>query len=145
MSSDSSAPGPRGKDDKAPLRVIATPPGAPFPVGPYSAGIEAGGWLFLSGQIALTLEGSVIKGGIEAESGLIFERIDALLASAGYTPGDVVKVILYLTDMAFFSKVNDACARFFQEPYPARVTVGVASLPKGAQLEIELVAFRHRS
>ncbi len=125
-------------------RVIEGPPGAPPPVGPYSPGIEAGGWLFLSGQIALDAKGEVIPGGVAAEAGLIFERLGVMLAKAGYRPSDVVKLTLYLTDLSFFQTVNEACAAFFREPYPARVTVGVSALPKGASLEVDVIAWKER-
>jgi 2-iminobutanoate/2-iminopropanoate deaminase len=123
-------------------RVIEGPPGAPPPVGPYSPGIEAGGWLFLSGLIALDSRGLVIPGGVNAEARLIFERLGVMLKKAGYHSSDVVKLTLYLTDLSFFQVVNEACATFFREPYPARVTVGVSALPKGASLEVDVIAWK---
>ena len=121
---------------------MAAPPGAPPPVGPYSPGIEAGGWLFLSGQIALDTEGRVVPGGVEAEARVIFDRLGKVLAQAGYRPSDVVKLTLYLTDLSAFQTVNEACASFFGEPYPARTTVGVAALPKGVGLEVDVIAWK---
>lgn len=121
---------------------MAAPPGAPPPVGPYSPGIEAGGWLFLSGQIALDTEGRVVPGGVEAEARVIFDRLGKVLAQAGYRPSDVVKLTLYLTDLSAFQTVNGACASFFGEPYPARTTVGVAALPKGVGLEVDVIAWK---
>ena len=123
-------------------RVVAAPPGAPPPVGPYSPGIEAGGWLFLSGQIALDGEGRVVPGGVEAEARVIFDRLGKMLAEAGYRSSDVVKLTLYLTDLSAFQTVNEACASFFREPYPARTTVGVAALPKGVGLEVDVIAWK---
>lgn len=124
------------------FRPIPAPAGFPPPVGPYSPAVEAGGWVFLSGQIALTPEGTLISGGAEAQARLVFERLGTLLASAGCQPAHVVKLVIYLTEMGDFPVVNAACARFFSEPYPARVTVGVASLPKGALLEIDATCYK---
>jgi len=123
-------------------RTIVPPSGSPSPVGPYSAGVEAGGWLFLSGQIALEATGKIVAGGVEAEVRLIFENLGRLLQSAGYSPKDVVKLTLYMTDLEFFQVANQACSIFFEKPYPARTTVQVAALPKGAQIEIDAIAFR---
>ncbi len=123
-------------------RVVGAPSGAPPPVGPYSPGVEAGGWLFLSGQIALDSEGRVVPGGIAAEARVIFDRLGKMLAQAGYDPSDVVKLTLYLTDLSAFQAVNDACAAFFREPYPARTTVGVAALPRGVGLEVDVIAWK---
>jgi 2-iminobutanoate/2-iminopropanoate deaminase len=104
--------------------------------------VEAGGWLFLSGQIALEATGKIVAGGVEAEVRLIFENLGRLLQSAGYSPKDVVKLTLYMTDLEFFQVANQACSIFFEKPYPARTTVQVAALPKGAQIEIDAIAFR---
>ena len=120
--------------------TLGSPPGAPPPVGPYSPGILAGGWLYLSGQIALLPEGTIVAGGVREEARLIFSRLGEMLAQAGARPSHVVKVTLYLTDMGTFQIVNEACAAFFSPPYPARVTVGVRELPKGANLEVDVVA-----
>lgn len=120
---------------------IGSPSGAPPPVGPYSPGILAGGWLYLSGQIALLENGTIVSGGVREESRLIFSRLGEMLSSAGATPSHVVKVTLYLTDMGTFQIANEACASFFSPPYPARVTVGVRELPRGATLEVDVVAY----
>ena len=123
-------------------RILEPLPNGPPPVGPYSTGVEIGGWLFLSGQIALESSGMIVQGGVGAEAELIFERVRQLLASAGLSPRNVVKLTLYLVDMASFQTVNQACARFFEEPFPARTTVEVSALPKGAKLEVDVIAFR---
>lgn len=127
---------------RSPLRrVTGVPEGFPLPVGPYSPGVQVGGWLYLSGQIALSTEGTIIPGGVEAEARLIFERLGILLSGAGFERKDVVRLTLYMTDLSFFPVVNEACARFFREPYPARTTVGVSCLPRGASLEVDVIAF----
>lgn len=131
----------RGPVSPAGLVAIGSPPGAPPPVGPYSPGVLAGGWLYLSGQIALLDNGTIVSGGVREEARLIFSRLGEMLALAGVAPSQVVKVTLYLTDMGTFQMVNEACANFFSPPYPARVTVGVKELPKGANLEVDVVAY----
>ena len=123
------------------LRPLGAPAGSPHPVGPYSPGILAGGWLYLSGQIALQEDGTIVPGGVREEAGLIFSRLKEMLAQARATPSHVVKLTLYLTDMEGFQGVNEACAAFFSPPYPARVTVGVKELPRGASLEVDVVAY----
>ena len=123
------------------LTPLGAPAGSPPPVGPYSPGILAGGWLYLSGQIALLEDGTIVSGGVREEARLIFSRLREMLSQARATPSHVVKVTLYLTDMAGFQSVNEACAAFFSPPYPARVTVGVKALPRGANLEVDVVAY----
>lgn len=123
------------------LRPLGSPSGSPPPVGPYSPGILAGGWLYLSGQIALQEDGTIVPGGVREEARLIFFRLKEMLSQARATPSHVVKLTLYLTDMEGFQGVNEACAAFFSPPYPARVTVGVKELPRGASLEVDVVAY----
>ncbi len=123
-------------------RAVEGPPGGPPPVGPYSPGVEAGGWLFLSGQIALGSEGKIVEGGTGAEARLVFDRLGQILGQAGYSLNDVVKLTLYLTDLSEFQTVNDLCAAYFSPPYPARVTIEVAGLPKGAALEVDAIAWK---
>lgn len=116
-------------------------PTAP-PVGPYSPAVRVGPWLFLSGQIALKPDGSLEKSSIAAETQQVLANLGALLDAAGAKPEQLVKVTIYLTDMAFFEAVNAEYARFFPEgKYPARETVAVAALPKGARIEISGIAY----
>lgn len=123
------------------MKVIATP-GAPAAVGPYSQGTQAGGWVFCSGQIALDPQtGNLLPGSIREETGRCLENLRAVLEAAGAALEDVVKVTAYLTDMSDFGDFNDAYGRFFGDEPPARVTVGVAALPKGARVEVECIAF----
>lgn len=97
--------------------------------------------LFLSGQTPLDpATGAVVEGGIEAQTRQVFANVDAVLAAAGSSFADVVKVNVYLTDMADFSTMNTVYATIFSEPHPARTTIAVAGLPLGAAVEIELVA-----
>ena len=121
-------------------RKSISAPGAAA-IGPYSHGVESGELVFLSGQTPLDpATGKLLEGGIEAQTEQSFKNLFAVLNAAGLTPDAVVKVNVYLTDMADFSAMNTVYARQFNPPYPARTTIGVASLPLGARVEIELIA-----
>ncbi len=114
---------------------------APAAIGPYSQAMRAGEWVFLSGQIGLDpATGELVAGGTAAEAARVFANLGAVLDAAGLDFSDVVRVTVYLLDLAEFAAVNQIYAEHFGEPYPARVTVGVASLPKGARVEIEALA-----
>lgn len=111
---------------------------APAAIGPYSQGIRIGNLLFCSGQIAIDpATGNLVEGGIEAQTRRCCENVKALLKAAGVDASAVVKTTVFITDMNDFPKVNEVYAGYFVEPYPARSCVGVASLPKGALVEIE--------
>ena len=119
---------------------------APAPIGPYSQAIEAGGFVFCSGQIALDSNGQLNSGGVRAEAEKALGNLVAVLAAAGCTPADVVKTTIYLVDMGDFAVVNEAYGAVFATvPAPARATVAVAALPKGAQVEIDATALSRRS
>ncbi len=110
-------------------------------VGPYSHGVRAGDFVYLSGQTPLDpATGRLLEGGVEAQAEQCFRNLFRVLAAAGLTPDQVVKVNVYLTDMGDFPAMNAVYARQFAEPFPARTTLGVASLPLGAKIEIELIA-----
>jgi 2-iminobutanoate/2-iminopropanoate deaminase len=112
-------------------------------VGPYSHGVDADPYVFLSGQTPIDPEtGDLVAGGVDAQTHRCFDNLFAVLADGGLTPDNVVKVNVYLADMDDFSEMNAVYAKRFSEPYPARTTVGVAALPLGASVEIELVARR---
>lgn len=111
------------------------------PVGPYSHAAEAEGLYFLSGQIGLDpVTGAIASGGVAPQTEQCFKNISAVLKTAGLNEGDVVKVTVFLTDMGNFSVMNSIYEKYFSKPYPARSTIGVASLPLGAEVEIELIA-----
>jgi reactive intermediate/imine deaminase len=113
---------------------------APAAIGTYSQAVRAGNLVFLSGQIPLDpATGELVRGDFEARARRVFENLKAVAEAAGGTLDDVVKVTVYLTDLANFAKVNAVMAGYFSEPYPARAAVGVASLPKGADVEAEAV------
>jgi 2-iminobutanoate/2-iminopropanoate deaminase len=121
-------------------RKAISAPGAAA-IGPYSHGVESGELIFLSGQTPLDPEtGKLLEGGIEAQTEQSFKNLFAVLGAAGLTSDEVIKVNVYLTDMADFAAMNAVYARQFTPPYPARTTIGVAALPLGARVEIELIA-----
>ncbi len=123
-------------------RQEITAPGA-VAVGPYSHGVESDGLIFLSGQTPLDpATKQLVPGGLGAQTEQCFRNLEAVLEAAGLGLGDVQKVNVFLTDMNTFAAMNEVYARQFTAPYPARTTIGVASLPLGAQVEIEMIARR---
>lgn len=123
-------------------RTAFSAPGA-VAVGPYSHAVEAGELVFLSGQTPLDpATGALVGGGIAAQAERCFRNLFGVLEAAGLGPDDVVKANVYLVDMADFAAMNAVYERQFSRPFPARTTIGVASLPLGARIEIELVARR---
>lgn len=117
---------------------------APAAVGPYSQAVEAGGTVYVSGQIPLVpATGQIVEGGIEAQAEQSLKNIGAILEAAGLGYGDVVKTTVLLADINDFVAVNEVYARFFTgEVLPARAAFQVAALPRGAGVEIEAVAVR---
>ena len=117
---------------------------APAPVGPYSQGIDAGGLVFCSGQVGLDpATGELVPGGVAEQAQRALANLGAVLEAAGLGYGDVVKATVFLTDIDDFTTVNEVYGRVFTDPAPARSTFAVAALPKGASVEIELIAVRH--
>jgi 2-iminobutanoate/2-iminopropanoate deaminase len=111
------------------------------PIGPFSAAVRAGDLLFLSGQIAQDASSvKLIEGDIEAQAEQIFKNIEAVLRASGRTFSDVLRVGVYLKDMRDFPKMNRIYGQYIPAPYPARTTIGVAELPLGALMEVDLVA-----
>ncbi|WP_266204258.1 RidA family protein [Pontibacter kalidii] len=114
-------------------------------VGPYSHAVESGDLVYLSGQTPIdAATGRLVEGDISAQTEQCFKNLFQVLAAAVLTPEHVVKVNVFLTDMANFSAMNEVYKAQFSEPYPARTTIGVASLPLGAQVELEMIARRGR-
>jgi 2-iminobutanoate/2-iminopropanoate deaminase len=114
---------------------------APAAIGPYSQAIRAAGWVWVSGQIGTDpVSGALVAGGIEAEAQRTLENLSAVLEAAGSALERVVRCTVYLTDLGDFAAVNAIYARFFAAAPPARVTVQVAALPRGARIEIDAVA-----
>ncbi|HAZ27596.1 TPA: reactive intermediate/imine deaminase [Candidatus Acetothermia bacterium] len=121
-------------------RRTVTPPGAPV-YGPYSPAVQAGPFLFVSGQLPALPSGELLSGPIEDQARLCMENIAGILRAAQGTLGDLVKVTIYLADMRDFGTVNSVYAMFFDRDPPARACVEVARLPKDARIEIEAVAY----
>lgn len=120
-------------------RQIISTPDAPAAIGPYSQAVKVGNQVFLSGQIGLDPVSMQLADGVEAQAVRVFDNLKAVAAAAGGGFADVVKISIYLTDLANFGVVNEIMTRYFAEPYPARATVGVRELPRGALVEADLV------
>jgi reactive intermediate/imine deaminase len=120
-------------------KTIHTPK-APKAIGPYSQAIAAGGAVYLSGQIGLDpASGELVKGGIEAEARRVFTNLAAVAEASGASLAAAVKVTIYLVDFGHFAVVNGIMQEFFREPYPARVTIAAAGLPRGAAIEVDCI------
>jgi len=119
-------------------KIIATA-SAPAAIGPYSQAVQAGSTVYLSGQIGLDPASMQMAEGIDAQIVRVFDNLKAVAAASGGSLADAVKVNIYVTDLANFAKVNDAMAQHFSQPYPARATVQVAALPRGALVEVDAV------
>ena len=121
------------------MQIISTPDAAQA-IGPYSQAIKAGGFIFTSGQIALKPDGEFVAGGVESQARQVLQNLAAILKEAGATLQDAVKTTIFLADMGDFATVNEIYAAAFGAHKPARSTVQVAKLPKGALVEIEVIA-----
>ncbi|MCK9390201.1 MAG: RidA family protein [Syntrophales bacterium] len=114
-------------------------------IGPYSAAVEAGPFVFVSGQIPLVAEtGQLVDGDIRAATEQVMKNLETVLVAAGLSLEDIVKTTIYLADMADFPTVNEVYGRYFQADFPARATIQVAALPRGAKIEIDAIAFKVR-
>jgi 2-iminobutanoate/2-iminopropanoate deaminase len=120
-------------------KIIATG-NAPAAVGTYSQGVFHNGVYYFSGQIGLDAKTGEMATGFDAQLDNIMKNIDGLLHSQDLTRSNIIKTTVFMTDLAQFGKVNEAYTKFFVAPYPARSTVQVSALPKGAVVEIEVVA-----
>ena len=114
---------------------------APGALGPYSQAIETDGWIFASGQIAIDpATGALVEGGVEVQTAQVLRNLAAVLAAAGGSLQTVVKTTVFLSDMALFADMNAVYAHHFGDHRPARATVAAGGLPKGVDVEIEVVA-----
>jgi len=121
-------------------RQIIQTPLAPKAIGTYSQAVRAGDTVYISGQIPLDpASGQLVSGDIEAEIRRVFDNVAAIAQAAGGSLANAVKLTVFLTDLAHFPKVNEVMASYFNEPYPARAAIGVASLPRGARVEVECI------
>lgn len=121
-------------------KVIINTPLAPAAIGPYSQGVRVGNLVFFSGQIPLDpVTMTVVSGDMEAQAVRVFDNLQAVSEAAGGGLRDIVKLTIFLTDLADFAIVNDTMKRYFESPYPARSTVQVAALPRGVAIEVEAI------
>ncbi len=121
-----------------PKAVISTPY-APSAIGTYSQAVRCGDTIYLSGQIGLDPETMQLVEGIDAQVKRVFDNLKAVAEAAGGSLADAAKLTIYLTDLAYFAKVNEIMAAYFRQPYPARAAIGVASLPRGALVEADAI------
>ena len=122
-----------------PRQIIASA-NAPKAIGPYSQAVRSGNTVYFSGQIPLDpTTGELIAGDITAQARRVFENLKAVCEAAGGSLAQLVRVGIYLTDLANFAAVNAVMAEYCKEPYPSRSTIGVASLPRGAQVEVDAI------
>ncbi|MGD8429804.1 MAG: RidA family protein [Ectothiorhodospiraceae bacterium] len=119
-------------------REIIHTDNAPQAIGPYSQAVKVGDTVYLSGQIPLDPASmTLVEGGVQVQARRVFDNLRAVCQAAGGDLGDIVKLNIYLPDLSNFALVNDVMTEYFTEPYPARAAVGVAALPKGADVEVE--------
>lgn len=120
-------------------KVISTDD-APKAIGTYSQAVQTGNTVYLSGQIPLVPQSmELIEGDIKAQINRVFENLSAVATAAGGSLADIVKLNIYLTDLANFPVVNEVMATYFDEPYPARAAIGVSELPRGAKVEMDAI------
>ncbi len=123
------------------MKTIVQTDKAPAAIGPYSQAVKAGGFVFLSGQVALNpASGQVVEGDVRAQTERVLQNLQAVLAAAGSSLAEVVKTTVFLADMNDFAAMNEVYGRFFPSDPPARATVQAARLPKDVQVEIDLIA-----
>lgn len=119
------------------IKQIIHTDAAPAAIGSYSQAVKVGDTVYLSGQIGLHPASMQLSAGILGQIHQVFQNLQAVAAAAGGSLADIVKLNLYLTDLSHFAKVNEIMAEYFTEPYPARAAVGVAALPRGAEVEAD--------
>ncbi len=120
-------------------RTVINTENAPAAIGTYSQAIKAGNTVYMSGQIPLDPKTMELVEGFEAQTVQVFENLKAVAEAAGGSLQDIVKLNIYLTDLGNFATVNEVMSRYFQQPYPARAAIGIAALPKAAQVEMDAV------
>ena len=116
---------------------------APAAIGPYSQAVEANGFVFASGQLGINpATGEFVEGDVQAQTRQALTNARAIMNEAGLDLNNVIKTTVFLSDMANFAAMNEVCAEFFQQPYPARSAFAVKDLPKGALVEVECIAVK---
>jgi len=121
------------------MKTIIATPNAPAAIGTYSQAVKVDATVYLSGQIGLDPATMLLVEGIEAQIHQVFKNLTAVCQASGGSLADIVKLKVFLTDLAHFPKVNEIMGQYFQQPYPARAAVGVAALPRGALVEADAV------
>jgi 2-iminobutanoate/2-iminopropanoate deaminase len=125
------------------MKTIINTTNAPAPIGPYNQAVLAGGFLFLSGQIAINpASGELVQSSISEETHQVMRNIKSVLLEASYGIEDVIKTTIFLSDMDLFAAVNEVYGSYFESNFPARETVAVKGLPKGVNVEISVTAFK---
>ena len=119
---------------------IVEPGNSPKPVGPYSHAVRVGDLLFCSGQIPLTKEGKLVEGGITEQTRQVLENVKLILQDQSLAFDNVIKATVFMTDLGEFADMNKVYGEYFKSNFPARSTVQVAALPRGARVEIEIIA-----
>jgi len=120
-------------------RTVISTDKAPAAIGTYSQAIKTGDTVYLSGQIPLNPQTMELVEGFEAQAVQVFENLKAVAEAAGGSLKDVAKLNIFLTDLGNFATVNEVMSRYFEQPYPARAAIGVAALPKAAQVEMDAI------
>ena len=120
-------------------KTAVSTPNAPGAIGTYSQAVRCGNTVYLSGQIGLDPQSMQLVEGIDAQIRRVFDNLKAVAEAAGGSLADAVKLTIYLTDLAHFAKVNEVMAAYFNQPYPARAAIGVASLPRAALVEADAI------
>jgi reactive intermediate/imine deaminase len=120
-------------------KTVITSDKAPAAIGTYSQAIKAGNTVYMSGQIPLDPKTMELVEGFEAQTVQVFENLKSVAEAAGGSLADVVKLNIYLTDLANFGQLNEIMGRYFQQPYPARAAIGINSLPKGSLVEMDAI------
>lgn len=128
--------------DKSPERVIILTDKAPKPIGPYSQAIKVGNTLYVAGQVGLTTEGKLDTSSVQSECKQALNNVKAIIEVAGMSMQHVVKATLYVKDLKNFDKINEIYGTYFPQNPPARETVQIAALPKGANFEISVIAVK---
>jgi len=121
------------------MKTVIRTPEAPAAIGTYSQAVRAGNTVYLSGQIGLDPATTQLVEGIDAQIDRVFRNLEAVARASGLGLEHAVRMTVYLTDLAHFGKVNEAMARYMKEPFPARAAIGVASLPRGALVEVDAI------
>ncbi|HEY0791580.1 MAG TPA: RidA family protein [Chthoniobacterales bacterium] len=125
------------------MKTVVVSPNAPAALGPYSQAIAAGPWVFCSGQVPLDPKtGELVGSDVPAQTRQVLRNLEAVLSAAGVQLAQIVKTTVFMTDLGRFAEMNAEYTRFFAEDPPARSTIQVVALPKGAQVEIEAIAVK---